>query len=389
MRIVLSFLFLSVTICLHAQNIGIGETSPQARLHVKGAGIDYATATLLLQNSSGTTLINVRDNGYTGIGTSVPFARLHVKENFETMRIEGNSSYISFYDGSTYKGYLWQKAGTAIELGTASGSNLPVTIAPNNYPEATFLPGYTGIGNSNPSYRLDVSGRMRIRATSATETAGVWLNNSTNTSRSAFVGMNDDNTYGFYTAFDDFGYWPLLISRTTGGIGINHDPDTSLLSIQGGLSVLDIGSYLLNGSALKINGGSVGVIGAGINTFSTVAFVHKANASNTLVGSGYTVINNTFCNNNPAAILQVTMNATYGSGALPGYEVLAESTTTGGSCQVLTPTSFMVFYNGPNSGYYPTAPAAARDKWCIRVYTGCFISNPLNYNFNVFVIKPN
>jgi len=382
MRIALLFLFLSVITGMHAQNIGIGEPSPAARLHIKGSGIDYATATLLLQNSSGDPLMNVRNNGYIGIGTANPFARLHLKNDFETMRIEGNSSYISFYEGTAYKGYLWQKFGTAIELGTASGSNLPVTIAPNNYPEATFLPGYTGLGNSNPSYRLDVSGRMRIRATSATETAGIWFNNYTFGGTSAFVGMADDNTYGFYSP--EAG-WSLLLNSYSGNAAMGALPSIPRLKVRSDIIALEVGS-LTSGTALLLNGGGIDVLGAGINT-PTIAFVHKATASNTPAGLGYTVIDNPYCNLQPTSILQVTMNGTYGSGASLGYEIMPEVTTSSGSCQVLTPTSCVIFYNGPNSGFYAAAPAYARDKWCIKAYTGCFVSNPLNYNFNVFIIK--
>lgn len=45
------------------QRVGIGETTPTARLHVKGSGATSATTALLVENSAGTDLLKVRDDG--------------------------------------------------------------------------------------------------------------------------------------------------------------------------------------------------------------------------------------------------------------------------------------------------------------------------------------
>jgi hypothetical protein len=44
-------------------NVGVGETSPIARLQVKGSGSTSATTALLVQNSGGTTTLSVNDAG--------------------------------------------------------------------------------------------------------------------------------------------------------------------------------------------------------------------------------------------------------------------------------------------------------------------------------------
>ena len=46
-----------------SQFVGIGETTPTARLHVKGSGNDNTTTSLLVQNSDGTNLFKVNDAG--------------------------------------------------------------------------------------------------------------------------------------------------------------------------------------------------------------------------------------------------------------------------------------------------------------------------------------
>jgi hypothetical protein len=50
--------------------VGIGTTSPTARLQVKGAGATAATNAVTVQNSSGTQILNIRDDGFTTIGQS-------------------------------------------------------------------------------------------------------------------------------------------------------------------------------------------------------------------------------------------------------------------------------------------------------------------------------
>jgi hypothetical protein len=49
-------------------NVGVGEASPTARLQVKGSGSTSATTSLLVQNSSATTILSVNDAGNATIG---------------------------------------------------------------------------------------------------------------------------------------------------------------------------------------------------------------------------------------------------------------------------------------------------------------------------------
>jgi hypothetical protein len=49
-------------------NVGIGTTTPSARLQVRGSGATSATTTLIVQNSTPTNILTVLDNGTVGIG---------------------------------------------------------------------------------------------------------------------------------------------------------------------------------------------------------------------------------------------------------------------------------------------------------------------------------
>src|SRR5256885_291314 len=95
-----------------------------------------------------------------GIGTLTPSTPLHIRgTGSHLLKVEGNNPYISLYDITDgYRGFLWYP-GNSIQLGSASGSLLPVTIAPNLSLSTTFLPnGNVGLGTFTPATRLDILG---------------------------------------------------------------------------------------------------------------------------------------------------------------------------------------------------------------------------------------
>jgi hypothetical protein len=55
------------TLLSQTGNVGIGETTPTARLQVKGSGNDNTTTSLLVQNSDGVTMFSVKDSGFVDI----------------------------------------------------------------------------------------------------------------------------------------------------------------------------------------------------------------------------------------------------------------------------------------------------------------------------------
>ena len=107
--------------------LGIGTTSPQAKLQVNGrvlinyaaapgfygqsndinkvyVGYDGAGTGLELYNFTSTKSLMVRDNGYltylgnVGIGTTTPTAKLDVSTTGEALRLIGNNNYLSFFN---------------------------------------------------------------------------------------------------------------------------------------------------------------------------------------------------------------------------------------------------------------------------------------------------
>jgi hypothetical protein len=97
-----------------------------------------------------------------GIGTLTPSTPLHLKgPGSHILRVDGTSPYISLYENTDYRGYLWSRGTTSIEVGSAAGTNLPVTISPNTVFNTAFHSnGYVGIGigTNLPDSRLEILG---------------------------------------------------------------------------------------------------------------------------------------------------------------------------------------------------------------------------------------
>jgi hypothetical protein len=375
MHQLLCFLMAVMPGFIFCQNIGIGITNPAAKLEIRGSA-STSENSLHVKNGLDNTLLSVNNQGRVGINILNPEVPLHIHSPFndEMVRIRGGFPYISFYKGDLYSGYIWSH-GLAFELGTPVGSGIPITIAPGLGNAATFMPGgNVGIGTTDPGYRLDVGGRMRIRHQG--ETAGIWFNNTTNSGLVGFEGVFSNNAMGWY---GNTSGWSLLMNTTTGNIGIGTNSD----AINAKLEVRGTGS---GSTTLKLANGHIQYEGAGVNT-ATPVFVHKATSANTALGGAYTFIDNPYCNNNPSAILIATLNATYGAGTGPGYTSIPPN-SPGCLEQVCHANSFTVFYNGPANPLYASAPAAARDKWCIKAYVGVYVATPLDWNFNIMIIQP-
>lgn len=135
-------------------NIGIGTDAPSAKLHIGGGqkidgsntlefgagftkeanagkiGYSTFTAGALDILGAGTTVANrqikfwneggAEFNGNIGIGTTPTFGvRLHINQDVEALRLSGNQPYMTFFNGTNYKGYLRNNGTDDMELGTA------------------------------------------------------------------------------------------------------------------------------------------------------------------------------------------------------------------------------------------------------------------------------
>jgi len=177
-------------------NVGIGGINPQQRLHIysdagfqnsfalfnnlaTGAGAgdgliaginltgnaiinNQETNRSLFLGTGGVNRLSIGTTGNIGMGIDAASAPLHVRTtNAEVLRLEGNAPYVSFYNGTTYKGYLWYD-GARMVLG--SSTNEPILVQANyTGSPAYFTPnGRLGLGQASPTERLDVNGNINL-----------------------------------------------------------------------------------------------------------------------------------------------------------------------------------------------------------------------------------
>lgn len=202
---------------------------------------------------SGTTSFqgNMTVQGNFGVGISNPTAKLHVGGN---QKIEGNNS-LEFGAGIPGKqedagkiGYtmysnaldiigagapdqrrikLWAEAGTTVDGKLITTDSIRVAGS-SLFQSNLIVNGNMGIQTSNPTYRLDVNGRMLLRHNG--ESSGIYFNKSNNT-EAGFVGMQSDNKIGFYG--NGGGDWNLVMNTTNGNVGIGTTNPTATLHVNG------------------------------------------------------------------------------------------------------------------------------------------------------------
>ena len=93
--------------------------------------------------------------GNVGIGTIAPAAPLHIDGTNEALRIDGTNRWISWYDGGTYKGYLYH-TGNNMTLSNQLAGYL--RFRTNSAIRMTIdAAGEVGIGTTNPEAQLHIA----------------------------------------------------------------------------------------------------------------------------------------------------------------------------------------------------------------------------------------
>ena len=211
----------STTLVARSGNVGIGGITnvPTARLQVKGSGATSATTSLLVQNSAGTDMLKVQDDGLVQVGTSI---------NLKSNKIWG--------DGNTNKSITLGGSNTY----SAYSNHIFNTYDGTGYNEAMRITGFdntsqfVGIGETTPTARLHVKGSGNDNTTtsllvqnsdgdellSLDDIGGVRLGGDGNTTTKANIKL-DAYSGLFNVTAAKFGNWDGAVYAVFSGLSKN------------------------------------------------------------------------------------------------------------------------------------------------------------------------
>ncbi len=323
---------------LDGANVGVGITSPAAKLHISGT-----TGGLFeVDGANAVNALYVSSSGNVGIGTTTPSAILHSIGTGIVNIVQSTNtvSYTQYYNTSTGNNstsdgltignngtaaYIYQREADALIFGTSNIEAARITST-----------GNVGIGTTSPQtgVKLDVSGSVAI----AGGTEGLRLGN---------IGDNSayDNVKLYYTGFNSSAPRVYLTPRTTPGSGIVNSY-FHLLNSNGTSTTSN------NTMGLLVDGN------VGIGTVSPTNKLHVVGStllSGSITGSGNTLINGNL----------TTTGSLNVSGS--NYSYAGFSTAVGANTISSIPTAS---YNGAFYNYIAVSGSNARAGQISAIWIG-------------------
>jgi hypothetical protein len=207
-------------------NWGSGSKHLQVELDITGgvAYVDMGTKQMMSVPYSlysangagwkkGATIVTLEnDSNFVGIGASTPNMKLHVAHTDSSLLLLENkqllnsnvSSGVYFKIGSSAASYT----GAIKAIGTSSSSArlgffTDASSSTVSLKERLSISdvGNVGVGNVSPTYKLDVTGRSRFRASTLNDvntSAGFWMDDYRTGSDRCFLGMQDSVRMGIF-----------------------------------------------------------------------------------------------------------------------------------------------------------------------------------------------
>ena len=238
--------------------VGIGTTSPNARLDVVASGIGAEITSgqskaLILRGggnsqniqewttTSSSVLAVVNSNGYFGIGTTSPTRKLHVLGPGNSTPSDAGGIFLQTSGGGGLDIYATSTAANPVfNFRTFSGEE--ISFSPNSTELMRLKGSNVGIGTTSPNEKLEVNGSVRVTGAGLDVGYGnnsnnfVQIGNGRTTNGFAFIDLIGDTTYS------DYGF---RISRNNGGANTNTD------LIHRGTGFLNLNATQAGGITLK------------------------------------------------------------------------------------------------------------------------------------------
>jgi len=242
-----------------SQNVGIGTSTPTARLEIIGTGSTPTTNAFHVRNSAGTSLLMVKDNGNIGINTSLPGATLDIKGGLKITETGVNNGYVGFFaamgSGATF--YTWPPTdGMNGQVLTTSGTGYLSWTTPSSGGGTGSTINCSTTSNSNYTVRGNGSGTWQCTNDLQISSTGYVSINTTPSSSyrlrvSGNVGIGSSPSSSYDLSVDGQGHFKS-------GVGVGTNPPSSGLYV-GSSSNFYVPTSMTTGTytAVYINSGRI------------------------------------------------------------------------------------------------------------------------------------
>ena len=268
-------------------NVGIGTTSPFAKLSVTGTGTGTGLA-FQVADSANSPKFTVLDNGNVGIGTTAPSQILHTFRNDSNTT---NSIEIE-QDGSGDSSLRFLLTGvTGWTMGVDNSDSDKFKIGNAQSFSTSFLnidgAGNVGIGTANPGAELEIQADANTGG--APQYSQFWISGKTVNTKRFYIGMDTSTNKGILSAETGAGvYAPIVINPYGGNVGIGTTTPGAKLDINGNMRTsIGSGGFLTlhETDATRQNQLSLGADASGAYLASTYATGGVADIRFSLAGT--------------------------------------------------------------------------------------------------------
>ena len=182
------------------KRLGVGETTPTARVHIKGEGATSATTSLLVQNSAGTDMLFVTDDKIVNARQNLrvhhnSVSSRYVNISWGSLRANDTGTELSLYGGG-YSSVIYLNGSTKSTAAGATGIQSTGVLIAASVSQSSFNPEDSAQLQVDSTTKGFLPPRMTTTQVNAIEpTAGLIVYDTSTNTLKCFNGSSWNNLF--------------------------------------------------------------------------------------------------------------------------------------------------------------------------------------------------